>query len=182
MFATARDRTIPEAKPAFELIDGRLCQKVSPRYDHARLQGTLFVALSTWADAGGYGRVGTEWHFFLDDPEPGRNVFVPDVAFLSYERLPESEDEAAQLPHVAPDVAVEILSPGDWRSQVDRKTTIYLTVGTRLVIEVDPVAQSVRARSLGLDRVYRSGEVFEHPALPGFRLDVAALFATIRRR
>ena len=51
--ATARHIAIPDAKPAFERIDDRLCQKVSPRYDHARLQGKLFVALSTWADAGG---------------------------------------------------------------------------------------------------------------------------------
>lgn len=176
MFATTRDRTIPEAKPAFELIDGRLCQKVSPRYDHANLQGVLHALFREWAK--GRGRVGSEWQFDLDEPL-GRNSLVPDVAYLSFERLARTERAAAQIPHVAPDVAVEILSPSDWRSQVDRKTTIYLAAGTRLVIEVDPAARTVRTRALGLDRVHRAGEVIEHSAMPGFRLDVAALFAAL---
>ena len=174
--AATREIPIPDAKPAFELIDGRLCQKVSPRYDHAALQGYLVSAMRTWARSGGHGRVGTEWQFFLGDPERGRNAFVPDVAYLSYERLPRGERDGAQVPRVAPDVAVEILAPSDWRSQVDRKVTVYLIAGTRLVIEVDPAARTLRARGLGLDRVYRVSDVFEHPAMPGFRLDLAALF------
>jgi Uma2 family endonuclease len=176
MSATTRDRSIPEAKPAFELIDGRLCQKVSPRYDHANLQAALAVLFRAWAK--GRGRVGTEWQFDLDEPL-GRNSLVPDVAYLSFERLARTERAAAQIPHVAPDVAVEILAPADWRSQIDRKTTIYLAAGTRLVIEVDPAARTVRTRALGLDRVHRVGEIIEHPAMPGFRLDVAELFATL---
>jgi len=175
--AATRQITIPDAKPAFELIDGRLCQKVRAPYDHGRLQGEIATLMHGWAR--GRGRLGIEWHFFLDDPEPGRNAFCPDVAYLSYERLPRADREAAQLPHIAPDVAVEILAPGDWRSQVDRKLTIYLIAGTRLVLEVDPLARTVRARGLGLDRIYRVGEVLEHPAMPGFRLDLTELFAAL---
>jgi Uma2 family endonuclease len=176
MFATSRETAIPEAKPAFELIDERLCQKVSPRYDHARLQTTLVALFSDWAK--GRGRVGTEWRFSLDEPF-GPNSLVPDVAYLSYERLARTERAAAQEPHLAPDVTVEVLSPSDWRSQVDRKTTIYLAAGTRLVLEIDPGVRTVRTRALGLDRVHRAGEIMEHPAMPGFRLDVTALFAVL---
>src|ERR1700734_3518740 len=101
--------TIPTAKPAFELIDERLCQKVSPRYDHARLQSVVTALFSTWAKD--RGRVGTEWRFYFG-ADRGQNSLVPDVAYLSFERLPRDGRDEAQEPQLAPDVAVEILSPG----------------------------------------------------------------------
>ena len=175
--ATARYVAIPEAKPAFELVEGRLCQKVSAQYNHGRVQFAMTAKMKDWAR--GRGRVSIEWRFYLDDPVPGRHSLVPDVAFVSYERLPKSESAAAQQPHLAPDVAVEILSPDDWRSQIDRKTLIYLLAGTELVLEIDPAARTLRARAHGLDRLYREGEVFAHPAMPGFMLDVGELFAEL---
>jgi Uma2 family endonuclease len=167
---------IPHAKPAFELIDERLSQKVSPQYDHARLQGTLMSRLSDWAH--GRGRVGSEWRFYLDTPEPGHS-FVPDVAYLSYDRLPREARAAAQQPHLAPDVAFEILSAHDWQSQVDRKTVLYLEAGGRLVVEVDLQARTMTAHDRSGSHIFSAGDIFEHSALPGFRLDIASLFAVL---
>lgn len=83
------------------------------------------------------------------------------------------------MPHVAPDIAVEILSPSDWRSQVEHKTALYLDAGTKVVMEVDPTESTVTIHyGLGA-RVYREGDVMEQAALPGFRVDVAELFATL---
>jgi Uma2 family endonuclease len=168
---------IPEAKPAFELIDERLVQKVSPRYSHARLQGVLHGLLSAWAES--RGRVGSEWRFYLDLPETARNSLVPDVAYLSYDRLSRDDLEAAQEPHVAPDVAVEIISPSDWRGHVDRKTALYLAAGTAVVMEVDPEQRTVVLHDSHRRSTYREGDILEHAALPGFRLDVTQLFASI---
>lgn len=175
--ASASEVRIPSAKPAFELIDERLCQKVSPKYDHARLQSVLATLVSYWAK--GRGRVGTEWRFYFDVPESGRNSLVPDVAYLSYERLSREQRAAAQEPHVAPNLAVEILSPGDWRSQVERKTALYLAAGTELVLEVDPTERIVTIHDSVGNRVYREGDVLEHEALPDFRLLITKLFATL---
>jgi len=58
---------------------------------------------------------------------------VPDVAFLSYERLGYDEDEAAQIPYMAPDAAIEILSPDDGRADIEEKIRVYLASGTALV-------------------------------------------------
>jgi Uma2 family endonuclease len=174
---TTRDVTIPPAKPAFELIDERLSQKVSAGYDHARLQSVLAGLIGAWAQ--GRGRVGTEWRFFLDAPAPRRNSLVPDVAYLAYERLSREQRAEAEEPHIAPDLAVEILSPSDWRSQVERKTALYLDAGTKVVMEVDPTECTVTIQDGLGARVYREGGVMEHAALPGLRLDVAELFATL---
>jgi Uma2 family endonuclease len=169
--------TIPEAKPAFELIDERLVQKVSPRYSHARLQGVLHGLLSAWAES--RGRVGSEWRFALDRPEPGRNSLVPDVAYLSYESLSRDDREAAEEPQMAPDLAVEIISPSDWRGHVDRKTALYLAAGAAVVMEVDPAQRTVVLHDRDSSRTYREGDILEHASLPGFRLDIVALFASI---
>ena len=57
--ATSTETIIPHAKPAFELIDERLSQKVSPQYDHARLQRNT----SLFGDGQGRGRVGSSGAF-----------------------------------------------------------------------------------------------------------------------
>ena len=150
---------------------------MSPQFDHQRLEGVLSILIGDWAKS--RGRVTTEWRFYLDLPEPGRHSLVPDVAYLSYDRLPREARRAAQMPHVAPDVAIEILSPDDWRSQVDRKTALYLGAGTSLALEVDPQLRTVTTRDIQGDRVYREGDILEHHALPSFRLNVADLFAAL---
>lgn len=56
---------IPEAQPAYELFDGRLFQKISPKRRHACLQGELYSVIRRWAR--GRGTVGTEWRFRITD-------------------------------------------------------------------------------------------------------------------
>lgn len=168
---------IPRVEPAFELIDDRLCQKVSPKHDHGRLQFVLASLIWNWAK--GRGRVATEWRFYLDLPQPGRNSLVPDIGYLSFDRLSRECRADAQEPEIAPDVAVEILSPREWREQVDRKTELYLAAGTRLVIEVDPEHRSIALHDVDGSRTLNEGDIFEHPAMPGFRLDLRELFAAL---
>jgi Uma2 family endonuclease len=172
--AIATERTIPEAKPAFELIDDRLCQKVSPQYDHGRLQLILAGRMATWAR--GRGRVATEWRCYLD--VAGASL-VPDVAYVSYERLPRERRAEAQQPHLAPDVAIEILSPDDWRQQIDRKIQLYLENGTRLVIEIDPGRRLIVTHDANGTTTYADHDVLEHPSMPEFRLSLDELFAAL---
>jgi Uma2 family endonuclease len=174
--AIAVETRIPDAKPAFELVDDRLCQKVSPQYAHAALQLAIGSELTRWAR--GRGRVGSEWRFTF---EAGGRVasLVPDVGYLSYTRVPRAERAAAQEPACAPDVAVEILSPSDWREQVERKTQLYLAGGTQLVLIVDPLARTLTPHDAAGQRTYRQTESFAHPALPELQLGLAELFAAL---
>lgn len=168
------EKMVP-AKPAFELVDDRLSQKVSPQYAHARLQSTLATLMTAWAK--GRGRVGTEWRFTFVPVGDRIASLVPDVAYLSYERLPRERRAEAELPQLAPDVAVEILSPDDWRQQVDRKTKLYLAGRTALVIEVDPQKRTLTTHDATGSTTYAETDVVVHPALPGLLLDLREIFA-----
>ncbi len=174
-----REIVLPETKPETEWVRGRALQKVSPTYRHARLQAQMLIALDAWAD--GRGRVGTEWRFRIAPPGEIVRPLVPDVAFLSYERLPPEADEAAQVPLGAPNVAVEILSPDDRKGDVRDKIATYLRAGTDAVIVVDPKTETICAEAPTGSAAYAAGDTFVHPALPGFALDVGAYFARAKR-
>ncbi|HTJ28718.1 MAG TPA: Uma2 family endonuclease [Candidatus Limnocylindria bacterium] len=172
---------LPETTPETEWVRGRPLQKVSPTYDHARLQGLLFTALDAWADAGTLGRVATEWRFRVAPPNAIVRPLVPDVAFLSYADLPaDAPREAVQVPLGAPTVAVEILSPDDRAADVADKIATYLAAGTAAVLVVDPSDETIAVHD-GTPHVRRVRETLTHAALPGFTLDVAALFARAKR-
>jgi Uma2 family endonuclease len=78
---------LPETKPATEWIGGRPVQKMSPTGQHGVLQFTFAKALEAWAKAGHPGRVATEWRFRVSPPGEDIHPLVPDVVYMSYERL-----------------------------------------------------------------------------------------------
>src|ERR1700687_897310 len=110
--------SLPETKPALERGNGGVLKKVSPQRSHALAQGVFFGALHTWALRTGSGRVGTEWEFRVKPPGEERRPLIPDVAFLSYRRVRFESPEDADIPRVAPDIVVEVLSPHDLMSDV----------------------------------------------------------------
>jgi Uma2 family endonuclease len=166
-----------QTKPASEWIAGRAVQKVSPTARHANAQGRLVAALLAWADASEAGRVGTEWEFRIAPPGEAPRTLVPDVAFLSYERLGFDQDHAAQFPSVAPNAAIEVLSPRDRRSDVEEKIRVYLAAGTALVAVADPERETVTIHDCDGTRTLHADETFFHRELPGFSLRVGKIFA-----
>src|SRR5947209_18307452 len=100
---------LPDTEPETEWILGRPVQKMSPFRDHARLQVRFAALLDAWA--AGRGEVGTEWRFRIAPPGEVRRPLVPDLAYVSKERLAGLEGMDLQAPPLAPDVAIEILSP-----------------------------------------------------------------------
>jgi len=155
---------IPEVKPAIESIRGRYAQKMSPRRRHAILQLRMGALLTQWA--GGRGEVGTEWRFYISPAGEAPSSLVPDVAYVSFERLPLDLGEAREKPEIAPDIAVEILSPGDRLAPLEEKIAIYTANGSMAVIVVDPAAKTVRVCG-SLD------------AFPGLRIDTEKLFENV---
>jgi Uma2 family endonuclease len=175
----AREMVVPEGKPAFEWILGRPVQKVSPKRRHSLLQAEFVVRLRTWA--AGRGEIGTEWRFRLEPPGEEIRPFVPDVAFLAYDRMGERSDDELEAPLLAPNVAVEIRSPDDRQLHIEHKIEVYLAAGTDVVILVDPLERTI-------DTVDRAGRVhftesdaFAHPALPGLTFVVGSVFAVLHR-
>src|SRR5579871_4601196 len=170
---------LPEAKPETEWVRGRPLQKVSPQRDHSRLQAMLAMQLMGWA--ADRGEVGTEWRFRVAPPGEVRRPLVPDVAYVSNERLRPLSDEELQIPPLAPDVAVEILSPDDRRPDVDDKIRTYLQAGASLVIVVDPERRLVELHDSHATGSADETGAIEHRALPGFRYSVRALFDVLKR-
>jgi Uma2 family endonuclease len=167
----------PQTKPASEWIAGRVVQKVSPTQRHASAQARIAAAFMAWADATGIGRVGTEWEFRIAPPGEVARSLVPDVAFLSYAKVGFDHDEAAQMPAIAPNVAVEVLSPHDRRRNVDEKIRVYLACGTGLVAVADPERRNLTLHDSHGATILQTQDIWRHPELPNFTMPVAAIFA-----
>lgn len=168
--------SIPETKPAMELIDGRFVQKVSAYELHSRAQLAIAVALREWANEGGRGRVGAEWDYDLTPPGEQTHRLVPDVAYLSYERVAYEDDQAAQVPTISPSVAVEVLSQGQTLASSQRRVEIFLACGAELVLLIDPRSKEAWLVDSKGTRDLADGETIEHPALPGFSLPLRRCF------
>ena len=109
-------------------------------------------------------------------------VRMPDVAFISWGRLPGGRVPAEPAPLIAPDLAVEILSPSNTKREMARKLSEYFEAGTRLVWYVDPDPRTVAIftqpgdppRMLTQDETLDGAEV-----LAGFSLPLKDLFGAL---
>lgn len=173
------DIVLPKTEPETEWVRGRPLQKVSPQRTHSLLQLSLAAELRQWA--AGRGDVGTEWRFKVAPPREIRRPLVPDIAYVSNERLRPLSDEELEVPPLAPDVAVEILSPDDRRIDVDDKITTYLRAGSALAIVVDPKQRVVELHDRTGVQLLDEDETIQHGSLPGFRYAVRDFFAVLRR-
>jgi len=167
-------RTEPEY---WEYLDGAVHPKVSPRSVHARVQGALHAIIREQGRE--RGRAGTEWDMYL--PDRGKKTkFIPDVAFWSFERLRAmSREERDGVARGAPDIAVEVLSPGDDAEYIAKKTALYLANGSLVVLLVDPRERAMRVIDADGETVLRRGEAFAHSALPWLRFDLREAFADL---
>ena len=167
---------LPQSSDRYELVGGQLKQKMSPKYKHASSQGRLFRLLDEWCDLCGSGRVCPEWGVVLQRKEEDW-VPVPDLTYVSYQRLPQEWDKDEACP-VMPELVIEIISPGQTFGQMTQKATDYLLAGVDRVWVVDTTASSVTVfQRDSLPQTFWSDGTIEDPLLPGFLLPVAHLFA-----
>jgi Uma2 family endonuclease len=144
---------------------------------HGAVVGNLHSLLGSYIRTRRLGRVfGAETGFQLSR-EPD-TVRAPDLAFVTAANLPEEDPTEAYWPG-APDLAVEVLSPGDTVAQVDEKIAAWLSAGAALVWVLDPVLRCVTIyRALTDVTVRPAGTKLEGEAVvPGFVCEVEELFA-----
>lgn len=179
--ATTKTMTVEELERSsldgrWELIDGELVE-MTPSGRRASRVGVRFAThLSNFVVPRGLGEVyGADGGFVLF---PGRDLLrVPDAAFVGADRL-ASADEDGFL-RLAPDLAVEVVSPFDRPGEVAAKVADYLAAGVRLVWVADPPARRVTAHAPGR-AAWVPGEGDELDGgnvLPGFQVPVVELFA-----
>jgi len=167
-------RTEPEY---WEYLDGEVHPKVSPRQRHAVVQTALAAIVRELGRT--HGQVGTEWDVWLPDREK-LTKFIPDVSFFSFERLRAMNEEDREFPPCAPDIAVEVLSPGDSRAYLMKKITLYLSHGSLVVLDVDPLERTIAVHDCsGSTKLLRESDRFEHPDVAWLAFDVREAFADL---
>jgi len=167
---------LPETKPETEWVRGRALQKMSPLRDHSLIQGEFIKRLGPWSR--GRGEVGPEWRFRIAVPGEVRRPLVPDVSYVAAERLRGLTHEEKQAPAFAPTVAIEILSLGDRRADVESKIDVYLGGGSSLVLIVDSRTRTIEVHDENGRNVLRGDDTLTHPALPDFSLNLREFFAS----
>lgn len=165
---------IPETKPATELIDGRLVQKMSPKRRHQALEKRWMAALDAWAD--GSGEAFAEWRHEFRAPGHTFASLVPDVAYRSTAVFEALGANASELPAQAPEIAVEILSAGESQKHIAWKVGAYLAAGTNVVFVVDPPKRTVVAHAAAGVTTFGPGEIVRHVTMPGFSFPIDAMF------
>lgn len=174
-----REIVLPQAEPALEWIMGRALQKVNAQRSHALVRAAFLVRFHPWAQA--RGDVGTEWRFRLGLPSETLSPLVPDIAYLSYRRTGSMRNEELDSPCIAPDVAVYAHSLHEPRELLEQKIKLYLAAGSDLVVILNVTERTVAAHARSGRRIYRSGEIFAHEALPDFEMQVSDVFDVLKR-
>ncbi len=159
----------------YELVRGELVRMTPPGGWHGEVTIEISWHIRTYLAQNPIGRVYAETTFLLArDPDIVR---APDVAFVRADRLPPEEEREKYLP-LAPDLAVEVVSPGDRAGEINDKVMDYLDAGTRMVWVVHRRRRTITV--FNPDRTARvlreSDELDGGDVLPGFRLAVAEIF------
>ncbi|HWC06290.1 MAG TPA: Uma2 family endonuclease [Gemmatimonadota bacterium] len=168
---------LPDDEFRSELVRGRLVREPPAGMDHGRLAGRFTALLAAHVDRHALGEVFTADTGFVLFQEPP-TVRAPDVAFVSRDRLPPPE-ESIGFGRLAPDLAIEIVSPSNTATEILGKVEDYLEAGTRLVWVVEPHRRSVTVyRSRNEIRLLGEGDELDgYDTLPGFSLQVSKIFA-----
>ena len=176
--ATERDVIEIEAREnrLCELIDGVLVEK-TVGFDESLVAAKLVQKLMNFAEAGDLGRVTTTGGMIRLLPH---QVRIPDVGFFARRKLPKNRSRKP-IPDVVPDLAVEILSKGNSKGEMDRKLREYFEAGTRLVWFIDPRTRSARVCTSPKEMTrLQGGESLDGgDLLPGFTLSLLDLFACL---
>lgn len=175
---TAEDLHEITAPGKHELIDGKLVSMAPAGGEHAEIGVNVIVPLSVHVRAHQLGRVYGPDAGFLIARDPEDQLLSPDVAYVAAERLPPPEQRSGFLP-LAPDLAVEVVSPWDRASEVDDKVQRYLRAGTLMVLVVQPGTRTIVAwLPDGSGRVYHADDMLDLDAVvPGFTIAVSEVFA-----
>lgn len=177
LYTAAELLALPRDGPRYDLVRGTLIEMSPSHETHGLLTNEIAFLVTAYARDHKLGHVyGAETGFKLaENPD---TVYGVDVAFVSKARLKRATEDFFAG---APDLAVEVVSPGNTRIEIHEKVKDYFGAGTRLVWVVYPKSRAIyvyRSESevtiLKADQTLEGGEV-----LPGFSIHIADIFAVL---
>ena len=168
---------LPEEGFIHEVVNGELVMSPKNNFYHGDICSRLSAALVTYAHRHKLGAIlDSSTGFWMNN----RNCRAPDISFVSRARLQALGFKRATNTFFpgAPDLAVEILSPNNTRSEMNERSKDFLESGTRLAWIIDAEAQRAEVcRSLSQRKLIGNGGFLEgEDLLPGFRYPLAELF------
>lgn len=166
---------MPETDMRRDLVRGEIIERMPPGGQHGAIASELNAQLRTWAKAGPKGCVGVESGFVLGrSPDTVRS---PDVFYVRAERIPPTGIPEGFW-ELAPDLAVEVVSPSESAADVRDKVRDYLSAGTQLMWVIYPRSREVIVHTPdGLAKTYsHDDQLAGFEVLPGFTCTVASLF------
>ena len=159
-----------------ELVDGEITVTSPAGPPHGRTNTRLSARLQMWAERHELGDVYcSSTGFWMSSG----NLRVPDVSFIARARLPLPGQRG--FSPVPPDLAVEVLSPGDSGRYLLDKVGEYLASGVRLVWIIDPEdRRAVVYRSLtDVRTLAEDDELDGEDVVPGFRCRLAEILPAV---
>jgi Uma2 family endonuclease len=159
----------------YELVEGELVPMSPTGGPHADDETQAGSLLHNYVRPRRLGKVYTgELLFILEGPD--RLARAPDIAFISLARLRQQPNFTGAF-HGAPDLAVEIVSPGNSADEIEQKVAEWLSHGTLAVLVIYPEQKSVVFwRPGGAVRLHGDDEVNLDSAVPGFTCKARELF------
>jgi Uma2 family endonuclease len=170
-------QSLPDDGFIHEVVDGELVMSPKNNFEHENICAALLTALRNFAGAHRLGLVlGSSAGYWMLN----RNCRAPDISFIPKERLLKLgfSPKTRKFFPGAPDLAVEVLSPNNVRTETDARLRDFFASGTQIAWIIDPEAESVEVchsltrRSL----IGPGGELNGEHLLPGFRYPIADLF------
>lgn len=164
-----------DPSPGSWLVEGEVVVN-DPTFEHQRIALFICAALLAWTrQEPGRGTAGFGGNWVI---APG-TVYKPDAWWSAEERTPTGARSDR-----APDLAVEVRSPGTWTLDIGVKRRRYEEAGVAELWLVDIPATTVlvlrrsnpQTAEFDIPLDVAAGETLTTPLLPGFKLEVATLF------
>jgi len=174
---TPEDLLALEDSERYELLNGRLMEQ-SVSLKSSWVAGQIFRLIARFLDEHPIGDLFPEGTSYQCFPEEPRRVRRADVSFIRTGRLTESQFDSGHCP-IAPDLAVEVVSPHDNYADVVAKLDDYFSAGVPLVWVVEPESRTVAVYRNGAESIsllHEADELSGEQVIHGFVCRVADIF------
>lgn len=178
-FQTESSISVPDSDKEYEFINGQWEAKEMAGARHGGVMMRLGIRIGNYLEAGDFGGIyGPDTTFTI-----GAQPRLPDIAVVLAENMPSEGEPEGPWP-IAPDLAVEVVSPNDVYDKVQGKLWDYFDAGVKQVWIVAPEHRTVTVYRSPVDPVVfaEDCELVSEDLLPGFRCKLSEIFKSPARR
>jgi Uma2 family endonuclease len=169
--------SLPDDGNRYEIVDGELFVSTSPSFLHQTILTQLLYAILNYLQRSPTGHIVPGVGVIFDD----HNAVIPDLVYISNARMPETVVGGRLVR--APEIAIEILSPGASNERRDRhvKLSLYSSREVKEYWIVDPENRAVEIYRLRSGKLETAGrlqatDLLTSPELPDFSVAIESLF------